>query len=672
MTFLEPAMLAALPLVALPLVIHLVNQRRLRPLPWAAMMFLLSARAVSPGYSRLRHWLVMGLRMLAVAAVLLAAGRPLARGFSAVLGGGRPDTAIVILDRSPSMLARGVADAETKLDAGRRSLAESLAALEAGRCLLVADPARPPLEAASPRDLVDLPAAGPAAAPADVPALLQAAYDHVRENAAGATEIWICSDQRSNDWAPESGAWSGIREAFAKLPQPVRFQLVSLPGLPAGNVAVRVTAARVEPRGDGRELVLSVAVARPEDGERIVVPVSFEIAGASSSVEVELAGREATLVNHAIPLGQSAAARGFGRVSIPPDACAADDEFWFVFAEPVERRTIIVAEDPACGRRLALVAEIPPAKELSSRVELLAAADLPTAALEETALVIWQGRLPQGEPAELLEAHARRGGQILFLPPAEPDAARFAGLGWDAWTTHDRPLAPVSWRTDGDLLANTAAGAALPVGGLEIRRSCRIAGDPVALVSLPEGLPLVGRAAGTGVCFLGTTPADRDSSLAAEGVVLYALVQRAIDRGVESLGRARQLDAGPAAAATLAAAPADWRSVAGPAVTFPAEPGLHAGVFAAADRLVAVNRPVVEDAGRPVPDDRIDALFRDLAYSRLNEPAGGSGGAVREIWRAFLVATILALVGEGLLCLPPPPAARPSARTAARPLETAA
>ena len=59
MTFLEPAMLAALPLVALPLVIHLVNQRRLRPLPWAAMMFLLSARAVSPGYSRLRHWLVI-------------------------------------------------------------------------------------------------------------------------------------------------------------------------------------------------------------------------------------------------------------------------------------------------------------------------------------------------------------------------------------------------------------------------------------------------------------------------------------------------------------------------------------------------------------------------------------------------------------------------------------
>ena len=671
MTFLEPAMLLALPLVALPLVIHLVNQRRLRPLPWAAMMFLLSARAVSPGYSRLRHWLVMALRMLAVAAVLLAAGRPLARGFSAALGGGRPDTILVILDRSPSMLTRG-ADGVTKLESGRRGLAESLAALEAGRCLLVADPARPPLELAAPRDLVDLPAAGPVAAPADIPALLQTAHDHVRETAAGASEIWICSDQRSNDWAPESGGWSGIRAAFAAVPQPVRFQLVASPAPPAGNVAVRVTAARVEPRGDGRELVLTVTVSRQEDAAPVTVPVAFEIAGGSSSVELELQGREATLANHAIPLA-AGAGRGFGRVSIPPDTCAADDDFWFVFAEPVERRTIVVAEDPACGRRLALVAEIPPAKDLRSRVDLLAAADLATAAWDETALVVWQGRLPEGDAAGLLTAHVARGGQIVFLPPAAPDRTRFAGLGWTDWTDHPRPVKPVSWRTDDDLLANTAGGAALPVGELEIRRSCGIAGDPSVLASLPEGVPLIGRATERGVSFLGTTPIDRDSSLAAEGIVLYAVIQRAIDRGCDALGRARQLDAGPAAAAALAAGGVEWRSVAGPAAAAPDEPGQHAGVFAAADRLAAVNRPAAEDAGRPLEDGLIDALFRDLPYARLTADADtGSGGAVREIWRAFLVAMALSLVAEGLLCMPPAAAVKPAVRGPRRSLETAA
>ena len=72
MTFLQPWVLVALPLVALPLIIHLINQRRFQTVQWAAMMFLLSARALSRGYSRLRHWLIMALRMAAGAGLTVA------------------------------------------------------------------------------------------------------------------------------------------------------------------------------------------------------------------------------------------------------------------------------------------------------------------------------------------------------------------------------------------------------------------------------------------------------------------------------------------------------------------------------------------------------------------------------------------------------------------------
>ena len=34
MTFLQPWMLVTLPLVALPLIIHLINQRRFQTVPW--------------------------------------------------------------------------------------------------------------------------------------------------------------------------------------------------------------------------------------------------------------------------------------------------------------------------------------------------------------------------------------------------------------------------------------------------------------------------------------------------------------------------------------------------------------------------------------------------------------------------------------------------------------
>ena len=667
MTFLQPLVLAALPLVALPLIIHLINQRRFQTVPWAATMFLLAAKALSRGYSRLRHWLIMAMRMAAVAAVILAVGRPLSRGWLALAGGGRPDTAIVLLDRSPSMLEREPAAPDTKLETGRRQLAETLATLDAAHCLLVADPTKPPVEVADPRSLADLPAAGPCAVPAALPLLLQAAYDSIRENAAGSTEVWICSDQRANDWAAEDGAWAGLRDAFARLPQQVRFQLVSFTAPAPGNVAVRVPVARVEGRGAERALVVTVTVTRVEDGPATTVPLACEIGGVTSTVAVELVGREAVLKNHVIPLAAGAESRGWGRVSIPADANAADNDFYFAFDAPEVRRALVVtpdAETPAersARESLALVAAIPPAKDQQADVDVVAVGSLATTPLDEVATILWLAALPSGANAELVEGFLGRGGQVVFFPPDAPAGGEFHGFSWGSWTAHPHPLKPASWRTDEDVLANTLAGAALPVGELEVTRSCAISGDHVPLASLPGGLTLVGRLdAGRGGAYCCTTrPDGRDSTLAAEGIVLYALVQRAIDRGAATLGRARQLDAGAPAEEFFARAPGvAWNRIAGPDAPS-TEPGRHAGVFAAEDRLVAVNRPAAEDAARTLPDDRVDGLFRGLAVQRIAGAAGRADSLVQEIWRAFLLAMLVALIAEGILCLPKPRQARP-------------
>ncbi len=58
MSFLQPLLLIALPLIALPIIIHLINQRRYQTIHWAAMMFLLAANRMSRGYARLRQWLI--------------------------------------------------------------------------------------------------------------------------------------------------------------------------------------------------------------------------------------------------------------------------------------------------------------------------------------------------------------------------------------------------------------------------------------------------------------------------------------------------------------------------------------------------------------------------------------------------------------------------------------
>jgi hypothetical protein len=665
MTFLQPWVLAALPLVALPLIIHLINQRRFQTVQWGAMQFLLSAKALSSGYSKLRHWLIMLLRMLAVAAVILAVGRPLSRGWLALAGGGRPDTAIVILDRSPSMQARDQAIEGTKLATGRRQLAESLSLLAPSRCLYFATSEDDPVEI-DPRALVELPSAGPAAASADIPALLRAAFDHIRDNAAGTTEVWICSDERANDWALDEGGWASLRDAYAKLPQQVRFQLLSFSQNEPANLAVRITEALLQKRGREQELVVNLVVTRPDATgsdatQPATVPVKFELGGVTSVVDVELTGREATLANHTLPLGRSGA-RGWGRVSIAPDANLADNEFYFTFDEPPPRVTLVVASEADAARVLEIAASIPPTKDLVARADIVPVGALATAAWDEAAVVLWQGPLPSGADAELVESFVSRGGQVIFFPPEEADANLFAGVGWGEWTTHEPPVRADQWRTDQDLLSNTLSGGALPLGELDIRQARRLVGDPVALASLAGGGPLVARVPdGRGIYFCTTLPTPRHSSLASEGVVLYALIQRSIDRGIESLSGARQLVAGAASAAVASGSEASttWERLAGSDDALSTEDGLHAGVYSVEGRLVAVNRPAAEDTARVAASERIDGLFRGLSFSRITGQAGVSDSIVQEIWRAFLIAMLIALVVEGILSLPRQRAAQP-------------
>ena len=107
MSFLQPWLLLALPLALLPVIIHLINQRRFQTVRWGAMMFLLTANRMARGFARIRQWLIMAARILAIAGLVFAVSRPLASGWLGLAAGGRADTTIIVLDRSPSMQQRG-------------------------------------------------------------------------------------------------------------------------------------------------------------------------------------------------------------------------------------------------------------------------------------------------------------------------------------------------------------------------------------------------------------------------------------------------------------------------------------------------------------------------------------------------------------------------------------
>ncbi|MFO1020106.1 MAG: BatA domain-containing protein [Planctomycetales bacterium] len=256
MSFLQPMLLVALPLVSLPIIIHLINQRRFQTIRWGAMMFLLAAQKMSRGYSRLRQWLIMLFRMLAIAGLIFAISRPLSSGWLSSALGGRADTTIILLDRSPSMQQLGAGSAESKLKTGLSQLIRTLKLFGSTRWVLIESTQNKPLEIESPDKLANLPVTAATSSAADLPGMLETARNYILQNKAGRTEVWICSDLRENDWNAESGRWKELRDSFQKLPQGVQFHLLAYSAAGTGNVGVRVSEC------DGRRVNMPICWSR--------------------------------------------------------------------------------------------------------------------------------------------------------------------------------------------------------------------------------------------------------------------------------------------------------------------------------------------------------------------------------------------------------------------------
>ena len=212
MNFLQPLMLFAVPLIALPIVIHLINQRRYQTMRWGAMRFLLAANKMSRGYARIRQWLILACRTIAIAGLIFAASRPLASGVLGLIGGTSTDTTIVLLDRSPSMSQTGAAGSLTKREAALQQLVDTLKKLGSTHWVLIESERAQPREIDSLEQLLELPETQSSSTSADVPAMLETAAKYIQNNKTGRTDVWICSDLRANDWQHRSGRWQEFRD----------------------------------------------------------------------------------------------------------------------------------------------------------------------------------------------------------------------------------------------------------------------------------------------------------------------------------------------------------------------------------------------------------------------------------------------------------------------------
>ncbi|MEZ6060546.1 MAG: BatA domain-containing protein [Planctomycetaceae bacterium] len=658
MTFLQPFILFALPLLGLPILIHLINQNRHRTINWAATMFLLQAKRMARGMARLRYLLIMLARMLAIAGLIFAVSRPMAGGWLGLTAGGAPDTTIVVLDRSVSMEEQNFRTNRSKREAALLKLSELIQNTGRNTQLLLFDSAgTEPLKIPSAADLIDLPETQPTSTAADIPSLMQAVAEYIVDNETGRTDVWVCSDLRQNDWNPTGGRWEAIRSQLSER-EGVKLYLLTYPDVAEDNLAVSVQGVHRRETIEGAEVVMDLQITRTlpaaESGDAVkVVPLTFVIDGARSTLDVEMTGNQFIRNGHAIPIDRESK-RGWGRIELPRDANAADNSCGFVYAEPAVQKAVVVSDEPDVAELLRIAAGTPSDRNLIYDAEVMTTSQAAAIPWNETALVIWQAAIPDGVLAQQLQDFVASGRTVLFFPPQAPGGNVLFEASWTNWQQAEagQHVTVSRWRTDADLLANTQSGSPLPVGQVLVDRHCGMESVQSTVLAQLEGAgPLLLRAFSDhgAAYFCATLPTAEHSNLVDNGIVFYVLIQRALARGAASLGAARQLVAGQFASEDSG----QWKPLdKNSAETLLSRRGLTTGLYETDDALLAVNRPSAEDLTEVVGEEPLKKALEGLDYTRIDDDAGSALALASEVWRTFLILMIVALMAEAVLCVP--------------------
>ena len=333
MDFLQKHLLWGLLAVSIPIIIHLLNRRRHRTVQWAAMDFLLKATRESRGKKKLKYILILTCRALAIAGIIFALARPLIGGFLGL--GTNVDTVVLILDRSASMESKTKDGGPSKRELVLQQTAKAMVELEGTNLILVDSATNEISEIPSPEILPSLSSTGPSHTSSNLPNLLALTFDHLRALNPGRTEIWLSSDLQGENWRTDDSRWSTFSSSLESLPSPTSLRVLAFPERPRENVSLRLLGQRRA----GNDLLVDLEISREASFDQLSLPIASNLDGATTTETVTITGDSYRFVQ-SFPLS-STEAKGWGRISLPPDSNINDNTVFFTYGEALTLETVI-------------------------------------------------------------------------------------------------------------------------------------------------------------------------------------------------------------------------------------------------------------------------------------------------------------------------------------------
>jgi hypothetical protein len=421
--FINAALLSAAVLAVVPVLIHLLNRRRPRDEMLPTMRFLAAGLAGSVRRFRLRHLLVLALRVAAVLLIVAALARPAYRGAFAFRKGAAPVNAIIVIDNSLSMAyeTTGV----SRFNEGRLLARDVLRSLAPGsRAGLVVTGLGPRGEALdreptfdidSFRDAVDsldLSAFGGDCLASLASAFSMASSPSDQSRLEAGTEVYVITDLLAHSWrgpsplSPPPGASTIVLDvgsdsnANYSLAETESARVAS----PAGAISVTTTV-------NGSDL-----------GSRRLVEVFLDSAKRAEKL-VELPARSAVSVGFEIPVSSAPSSRQGWVALVDSDPVLADNTRYFTVEPARPLRCLVLYGTPSSSPGAAFYvtnALEPPALKGASFASVTAVSidGFTRANLDSTDVVVLvdAARITSAA-SETLAAFVASGGGLVVFPP---------------------------------------------------------------------------------------------------------------------------------------------------------------------------------------------------------------------------------------------------------------
>ncbi len=441
--FLHPwAVYAGVAVAGLPFAIHWLTRPKPKTLGFSAIRFIEAALRHRRAISRLRDWLILGLRAVAVLLLAWAISRPMfgvqPQEESTTSA---PRARIVLLDVSQSMAAQSQGiDVLQKAKAAAANYLVDEPGLRSNVILVGARPRpffdRLSLSAASLRselaNVEALPEKANFAA-----AIRRAAEIFAKETDADAeTEIVILSDYQRTNW---------VDVEFDSLPKKTKIHHHFLAGFTSSeNVGIlRVAAANLSE--DAQDIRLEVDVGNfTASNRKVTVDVSLE--NARCRLEGVCPPGSTTLLTTDLTLPGHGWRHGTAKLIDTRDAMAADNERAFVLHAREERPTVLLTRQSADTKPSSsyyLQSALSPGRKTAKpRVARMEPAAWDVDALQRASVFLLDhpGKLTV-EQVRMLSELVRRGRGLLYVVSEAEDAANLGRFTEALGTSWQPPVA---------------------------------------------------------------------------------------------------------------------------------------------------------------------------------------------------------------------------------------